>query len=202
MRRQTPLYPLLLTAFLCWSVAAAAQTAGIEPTTGVTSSAPAAVSARATPGTTRGGFTTLVNLGVGYQRDSGLGESSVGLAGANFGIGGFVTPNLAVMFRFSGTNVHYDLGFTDFGQVSGVGGGSLQYWLSDRVSVETGVGLGLWQTTDDDSESGVGLILGASTIVFQRGHHILQLGVEYAPAFTESGTVHNLGFTFGYQFHR
>jgi hypothetical protein len=28
------------------------------------------------------------------------------------------------------------------------------------------------------------------------------VGVEYAPAFTDSGTVHNLGFTFGYQFHR
>ena len=28
----------------------------------------------------------------------------------------------------------------------------------------------------------------------------MQVGVQYAPAFTDPGTVHNFGFTFGYQF--
>ena len=36
--------------------------------------------------------------------------------------------------------------------------------------------------------------------IFNRGKHNIQVGVEYAPAFTDSGTVNNLGFTFGYQF--
>jgi hypothetical protein len=44
------------------------------------------------------------------------------------------------------------------------------------------------------------LILGAGVTIFNRGKHNLQLGVQYSPAFTDPGTVHNMGFTFGYQF--
>ena len=37
--------------------------------------------------------------------------------------------------------------------------------------------------------------------VFNHGKHNLQVGVEYAPAFTDLvGTINNIGFTFGYQF--
>jgi hypothetical protein len=146
---------------------------------------------------TRGGFTILVNLGFGVQNDTYVDESAGGLAGANLGIGGFVNPKLAVLGRFSGTNVNYDL----FGQVSGVVGATLQYWATDRFIVEGGAGIGYW-TAEGDSETGFGLIVGASGVVFNRGKHNLLVGVEYAPAFTDSGTVHNLGFTFGYQFHK
>jgi hypothetical protein len=146
----------------------------------------------------RGGFTLLVNLGVGIQNDTALEESAVGLAGANLGIGGFVTPNLAILGRFSSTNVTYDTVLGDYAQVSGVVAPTVQYWLNDKVNLESGVGIGLW-SAEDESDQGVGLILGAGFTVFNRGKHNLQVGFEYAPAFPDSGTVHNVGITFGYQ---
>jgi hypothetical protein len=150
----------------------------------------------------RGGFTILTTIGAGFQRDEGLEESAAGLAGLNLGIGGFLDDRAAVMFRISGTNAKYD--FDEFGevrQVSGVAGGSLQYWLNERFAVEGGAGVGFWRAAEED-EQGFGLILGASGVIFMHGKHNITAGIEYAPAFTDSGTVHNFGFVVGYQFVR
>jgi hypothetical protein len=148
----------------------------------------------------RGGFTALVDFGAGVQHDSGLEESAFRLAGVSFGVGGFLTDDLALMFRLAGTTVDYDLNGFEYGQSSGFVGPSLQYWLSDRLNVETGAGVGFWRGDTDEDNLGFGLLLGAGYSIFNRGKHNLQLGVHYAPAFTDPGTVHNLGFTFGYQF--
>ena len=145
----------------------------------------------------RGGFTLLVNLGVGIQQDTAIEETAVGTAGLNLGVGGFIKPNLAILGRFSGTNAKYDTAFGEFRQVSGVVGPTLQYWASDKVYLEGGAGLGVW-SAEDESDSGFGLILGAGFTVWNRGKHNLQVGVEYAPAFTDNA-VHNFGITFGYQ---
>src|SRR5687768_3032763 len=110
----------------------------------------------------RGGFTALVDLGLGVQNDSAIEETAVGLAGLNFGVGAFLTENLAVMFRISGTNVGYDLG-VDYGQVSGVAAPTVQFWQSDKFNVEAGAGLGYWRGDNDDASRGFGLILGAGT---------------------------------------
>ena len=142
----------------------------------------------------RGGFTLLFNMGVGIQQDSALEESAVGLAGLNLGVGGFLTPKVAVMGRFSGTNVSY--GFLD--QVSGTLGPSLQYWASDQVAFEVGAGMGYWNSEGFD-DRGLGLILGVDLTIFNKGKHNLQVGLEYSPVFT-SDPVHNFGITFGYQF--
>ena len=146
----------------------------------------------------RGGFTFLANLGAGIQHDTAIEETGVGVGGVNFGIGGFVTPNLAILGRYSGTSVSYDTPVGDIGQISGVFAPTLQYWAGDKVYLEGGVGAGVW-VAEDESNSGLGLILGAGFTVWNRGKHNLQLGVEYAPAFTDPGTVHNFGITFGYQ---
>lgn len=160
----------------------------------------------------RGGFTILVNLGAGVQQDTFLEQSAVGLAGLNLGVGGFLTEDLALLFRISGTGAAYEGGsrflrrtfpglFTaDFKQYSGVGGPTLQYWVSDRFNVEAGGGLGFWMDPARNSGSAFGLILGTGMTIANRGRHNLQVGVEYAPAFTDPGTVHNIGFTVGYQF--
>ena len=152
--------------------------------------------------TERRGFTILANMGFGIQRDVFLEDSAVGLAGINLGVGGFLNPRLAVLFRISGTNVVYDdVLFGDVEQVSGVAGPSIQYWVTDKVAVDAGAGLGYWRTPLGD-DRGLGLILGASAVIFRNRGHNLQVGVEYAPAFTDPGTIHNFGFTFGYQYHR
>lgn len=148
--------------------------------------------------TDRQGFTLLVNLGAGIQNDTALEETRPAVAGVNIGIGGFVTRNLAILGRFSGTGAVYETGFGDMRQVSGVLAPTVQYWVSDRLNVEGGAGFGVW-AAEGESDRGFGLVLGAGVTVFNRGRHNLQVGVEYAPAFTEPGTVHNFGITFGYQ---
>ena len=148
----------------------------------------------------RGGFTAQVDVGIGVQNDTAIEETAVGLAGLGFGVGAFVSENLALMFRLTGTNVTYDLNGVDYGQSSGFIGPAAQFWLSDKLNVEAGAGFGYWRGDNDDDSRGLGLILGAGLSILNRGKHNLQLGVQYLPAFTDPGTVHSIGFTIGYQF--
>jgi hypothetical protein len=142
----------------------------------------------------RGGFTLILDLGVGLQHDQAIGSTESGLAGINLGIGGFLTDRLALMLRASGTNVSYG----PVRQVSGTAAPALQYWASDRLSLTGGVGMGLWSVEEFD-ETGPGLVLGVHYAIWQSGGHSLFLGVDYAPAFTDPETVHNLGILFGWQ---
>jgi hypothetical protein len=146
------------------------------------------------------GFTVMANVGVGFEHDFFDGGAA-GLAGApvNFGIGGFITPKMAILGRFSGTVVEFsDAGIS---QTSGVIGATLQYWLNSRLAVEAGGGLGSWSDETGASDASGGLILGVSYIVWEHGAHHLVAGAEYAPVFTD-GKVHNVGITLGYQFFR
>ncbi len=164
--------------------------------------APPARGQQASVGPDRGGFTLLVSLGAGVQNDTAIEESGFGLGGLNLGIGGFLKNDVALMFRVSGTNVKLtfsEAGFEEsFDQVSGVGAVSVQYWVNDRFNIEAGPGLGFW-STDGGDDTGFGLFAGAGLTVLNKGRHNLQLGIEYAPAFTEGGAVHNAGLTLGYQ---
>jgi hypothetical protein len=144
------------------------------------------------------GFTVMVNLGFGIQRDQFVEQTAYGLAGANVGIGAFVTDKIAILGRFSGTHATYDF----FDQTSGVVGGTVQYWVSPRVAIEGGAGLGYWSDSFGDSDIGPGLILGASFVVFSKGNHMVLAGAEYSPTFAPDETVHNFGITVGYQFKR
>jgi hypothetical protein len=173
----------------------------VEPVSGTARIAPATVSTEQPASATRKGFTILVNLGAGVQHDSFFEASAGGLAGLNLAVGGFDNPRTAVTFRVSGTNVRYGSGIFRVNQGSGVAGPAIQYWTSDRVNIEAGIGVGFWQTALAD-DTGLGLILSTNGVVFSQGRHSLQFGVEYAPVFVESGTIHNVGFTFGYQYHR
>lgn len=150
--------------------------------------------AQASAGPDRGGFTLLVDLGVGRQDDGALPEAKTALAGINLGIGGFLSDDLALWFRASGTTADYGA----FTQTSGVGAPALQYWVNDRFNIEGGVGFGFWDI-EDNNETGLGLFLGTGVTIFNSGRHNLQIGLEYAGAFTDPETVHNIGLTFGYQ---
>ena len=144
-------------------------------------------------------FTAFANLGVGFQNDAFYEQTANGLAGLNFGAGFFLTPNLAVLGRVSGTIVTFD----DFGvtQSSSVWGRSIQYWLNNWASIEAGAGYGTWSDEFDDSDGGFCLILGFHASVFQRGRHHVRAGFEYAPVFTDF-KVHNMGVVVGYQYGR
>ncbi|HEX5068771.1 MAG TPA: outer membrane beta-barrel protein [Vicinamibacterales bacterium] len=149
------------------------------------------------------GFTFIVDGGFGLQHDSVFGNA-MGFSGLNVGAGWFVTDRMAVMFRWTGTYVNFD----DFGthQASGVIGGVIQYWASDRVAIEAGAGSGRWRDnqdtsdgSDDDKDTGFGLILGAFFPVWQSGSNHVMVGAEYTPVFTDGVTVHNVGINVAYQ---
>jgi len=123
----------------------------------------------------------------------------VGLAGLNLGIGGFLSPRTALWFRVSGTNVEYGTEFGGFSQVSGFAGPAVQHWVSDRLALEGGLGLGLWSIDGGGDDRGVGLLFGATYAFWTNGGHSLNLGLEYAPAFADPETVHNVGLVFGWQ---
>ena len=142
----------------------------------------------------RSGFTLLLNIGVGFQRDEFFGTTETGVEGINLGLGGFLNEDLALMFRTSGTSVTYDAGT----QVSGTVGPTLQYWASDKLMLEGGAGLGLWDF-EGSNDAGFGMILGIGYSVWNNEGHSLYLGAEYAPAFTDPATVHNFGIVFGWQ---
>lgn len=149
----------------------------------------------------RDGFTLLLTMGLGLQQGSfSDGDVRTGLGGLNLGIGGFVSPDLAVMFRISGTSVqtsNYWGGSRDF--VSGVGGIAVQYWASDSFNVEAGLGMGFWGTEYDLGGRGAGVILGGAWSFYHGNTSSLQLGLEYAPAFVGGTTIHNLCLAFGWQ---
>ena len=146
----------------------------------------------------RSGFTVLANFGVGFQHDEAYEQTSTGLGGLNFGAGWFVTDKLAVLGRFSGTGATFDA-VGEVRQLSGVWGGTIQYWLNNWASVEAGAGLGVWSDDADDSDSGFGLIIGFNATVFQKGRHHVRAGVEWASVFTDF-KVQNVSATIGYQF--
>jgi hypothetical protein len=178
-----------LAAILLWLVAAPAAA---QTTAAVKTNPPQATTQRA-----RGGFTVLVNLGAGFQHDEFLNDTASGVGGINFGIGGFVNEKIAILGRFSGTDV--DFGYAS--QTSGMAGGSIQYWVTDRFTIEAGLGSGFWSDSVE-IERGLAIIAAAGVIVFHKGHHNLSAGGEYTPVFAPSGTVHNFAITFGYQYHR
>ena len=144
-------------------------------------------------------FTAFVNLGVGFQNDAFYDDTEIGLAGPNFGAGLFLTRDLAVLGRYSGTTVTFQP--FEVTQTSGVWAGSIQYWLNNWASVEAGAGYGRWADSDEVSDGAFGLILAFHASVFQRGRHHVRAGVEYAPVFTDFN-VHNIGLVVGYQYGR
>lgn len=146
----------------------------------------------------RSGFTINVDLGLGIQKDTAIGESAIGLSGLNLGLGGWANDSLAIIARVAGTNASYDFGgFGDIRQVSGFIGPAVQIWPSARGYLEGGIGVGYWNA-EGDSEQGLGLLLGAGVSILNKGKHNLILGVIFAPAFTDNA-VYNFGINLGYQ---
>ncbi len=158
----------------------------------------------------REGFTLLLTLGYGLQSDDVFKDQNDwqgGLSGLSLGIGGFATPDLALMARFAGTNVTYDYTYPgastsiDRDAIAGVLAFDGQYWVNDRFNVEAGAGFGFADTEGRDSERGLGLFLGAGYAFLVRTKHSLQVGVEYTPVFLDSDrTIQSIGFNLGFQF--
>ncbi|MEN8008271.1 MAG: hypothetical protein ABFS42_14740 [Candidatus Krumholzibacteriota bacterium] len=156
-------------------------------------------SAPAAPqGPDRSGFSLLLTLGLGLQKVASS-DMETGLGGLNLGIGGFVSPDLAVMFRFSGTSVTYDEWYGNIDFTSGVGGPCVQYWVDDSINLEGGLGLGFADNGEGWDDQGFGVILGFGYSFYHKKKTSFQMGVELAPAFIDGETIHNISIAFGWQ---
>ena len=144
----------------------------------------------------REGFTMSFAAGVGLQHDELGGETKTAGAGLNVGLGGYLSEELALLFRISGTNAKYG----SLWQSSGTAGAAVQYWVGERLRLEGGVGGGFWRY-DEQSDVSLGLIVAAGYSIWHNAASSLSIGVEYAPAFTDPDTVHNLGFVLAWQLH-
>jgi hypothetical protein len=94
----------------------------------------------------RQGFTIELGLGVSYMGvDSmkNVESGKVGLAPLSLGLGAFVSRDVAISFRMTGTSLFQDRGGKMEQVVLGFYGGAIQYYVSERAFVGGGLGLGL-----------------------------------------------------------
>jgi hypothetical protein len=111
-----------------------------------------------------------------------------GYSGVNLGLGGFLSPQFALMFRASSTSFvkNDDLWSSSFV------GGVLQFWPSDLVYVSAGPGIGvlsrnqfLSSSGSSQTRTGFALSLRAGIAVANYRHNSLRIGAETIASFLE-----------------
>lgn len=159
-------------------------------------------------------MTVELNLGLGFlSNDNENTDTRTGLAGLNFGIGGWLNPNMAVTGRISVVTIGADedeLGGLD-GRLSHLFlGPSLQYWANNNFWVGGGIGLSILYLSIEDIEledpwtEGFGLDLRGGYTFNTGGDSTFNVSVELTPGFysPEGGdeiTITGVSFLFGYQ---
>ncbi|MBK6849055.1 MAG: hypothetical protein IPG96_16485 [Proteobacteria bacterium] len=145
-------------------------------------------------GPERKGFTLQLELSGGgstlLARGQGSDETEAGL-GFNLGLGGFLTPRIALLGRLA----TFDWGITTADYDEGMSvllGAALQWWMHDRVYLEGGVGVATTGVAprggETDDQSGMGLSLGVGYSAVNLWHHAFGLFAQFTPLFTGHGT--------------
>jgi hypothetical protein len=146
----------------------------------------------------RQGFT--LELGLGFAGTSAAyaangsqtnyGGGGLGLSGLSLSLGGYVSPDFAIVARAAGTSFWSDYGQGTKQIVNGVYGVSAIGWLGDFF-LSGGPGLALFVPTGDNVNAlkGFGLDLRAGYAFLDTKHNALTLGLETTPAFYSGATV-------------
>jgi hypothetical protein len=125
-----------------------------------------------------------------------------GLAPLSIGIGGFVSPHIALLFRATGSS--YVRGNDQW--VNAIYGGVVQYWPSDVVVLGAGAGAAVlgksafYSTGNSSSRTGFGFSLRAGVAVANYTHHSLRLAAEVLPAFYERRSAVGTTLVFEWQY--
>jgi hypothetical protein len=158
------------------------------------------------PQSLRNGMTFEANLGLGWIRASANDDSDtsdLGLGGLSLGLGGWVSPKVAITARIAGVTYSDDGGrVTD-----AFFGPSLQYWVDDHFWFGGGVGLGVLAVSvdnvGDDSTTGIGFDLRAGYTFTAGSENTFNASFELNPGhFSENGssaTFTGIGILLGYQ---
>jgi hypothetical protein len=157
------------------------------------------------PQSLHNGLTFEANLGFGWvhlSTDSDSDTSDLGVAGLSLGVGGWVSPQLAITARVAGVT----LSENDARLTNGFLGPSAQYWLQDRFWLGAGAGLAFLSVSDNyngDSIRGFGLDLRAGVTFTSGSENTFNASLEINPGFySENGssaTFTSIGFLVGYQ---
>ncbi|MDD9941754.1 MAG: hypothetical protein OXU20_11985 [Myxococcales bacterium] len=155
----------------------------------------------------RRGFTLEIGLGLAFSHVSGdLFDSALhlGLAPLSLSLGGFVTPELAIMLRMAGTSWFEDILGDSVLITNTFYGGAMQFWISRAAFLGAGIGIGVLNDSlifsspiDIRAETGLILTGRAGWAFYTSGYHALALVGEIFPAFYGDATV--LGFALNLQ---
>lgn len=157
----------------------------------------------------RHGFTLELGIGIAdtdasYGSNDGVaryGGGGIGLSGLSLSLGGYLTPNIALVARAAGTSFWNDFGQGSKQIVNGVYGASVIGWIGDFY-VSAGPGLALFVpsgATAVDLRGGLGLDLRAGWALLDTKHNALTLGLEALPAFYSDATV--VGGALNFEWH-
>ena len=153
----------------------------------------------------RQGFTAGLSLGGGgavLTVDEAT-KHQFGLGGLNLEIGGFVAPNVALLFKVAGVNYgpfddRLTLGLAEsFGP-------AVQMWFGDRLNLTAGLGIGFMTEQPRDGiqtqHLGAGLMLTLAVLPLALAHHGLGLALDIEPVFALNATAmaYQIGLTWQY----
>jgi hypothetical protein len=130
-------------------------------------------------------------------------EAEFGLAGLSVSLGGYVTPEVALVARLAGTS-YFDEG-DQFG--NNFYGGGVEVWPNRYLFLGAGLGLGVYgpnplvSSSTVDPVAGFALDFRVGTALAQGTNHDFILGFEVLPAFYEDGTVVGFGLTGGWKWY-
>lgn len=160
-------------------------------------------------GPLRQGFTLELGLGAALTHvspDGGTSETKFGIAPLSMSLGGFITPDIALLARAAGTS-YFDKGTSgDTSQfVSAFYGAHLQYWFTDRFMMSAGPGFMLFGENaflapSKKPVTGYGASVRAGYAVLAIKHHVLRFAVELFPAHFKDATVLGSALNFEWQY--
>lgn len=157
----------------------------------------------------RSGFTSELGLGIAHtsvSNEGGGGVSKIGLAPLSFSLGGFVTPDLAIMGRAAGTSF---FGEDRNGKLVQTGnlfyGVVMQGWLSESFFVGGGVGYMIYGLNPLISPNarmvaGWGLTARGGWSFASTRHHSFDLVLELFPSFYDGAKVFGTALNLEWQY--
>jgi hypothetical protein len=159
------------------------------------------------PESLHNGMTVELNIGFGWihaSNGSSSDTSDLSLGGLDLGVGGWVSPKLAITGRLAGVTFSQNGGrFTD-----GFLGPVAQYWVSDHAWFGGGGGLGVLAVSDssgnnNDSVSGFSFDLRLGYTFNEGTENTFNASFELTPGFysnnNASATYTGIAFLLGYQ---
>lgn len=161
------------------------------------------------------GVTFEANLGFGAvhftdSSSTGTFTSDTSLAGLDLGVGGWLSPNMAITARISGLNISDSQFSSSSGSfIVAFFGPSLQYWTDEHLWFGGGAGLAVagfvgGDASSSSSTNGFGLDLRVGYSFGSTSAHTFNVSFELTPGFYSnngsSGTATGAAFLAGYQF--